>query len=502
MRAKKALINTVVMILYQLVAAICGLILPRVLLTYFGSNVNGIVSSVSQFLEFISILRLGVAGATRVALYRSLADGDDEKTSGIVLATQKYMNKVAIALIFYIAVLSIAFPFIIDTSMTRPQVAAIVAIVGIGTFANYFFGITYQTLLDADQKEYVYYAFNIVTTILNTFIGVILCDAGFSVFVVKLGSSILYFLNPLILSIYVKKKYRLNKNAEPDMSALKNRGPVMAQSIANIVHENTDVVVLTLFSTMETVSIYTVYYKVVALLNKVMSVFTNSLEAAFGNMFAKNEYESIDRNLCGFEFFVSAFVSVIFSCSLVLILPFISLYTAGVDDAEYYQPLFAVLALLAQAMQCYRQPYKTVVQAAGKYKETQNGAIAEAALNITISILSVFKFGLIGVTIGTLVATTFRTMQYVKYVSNDFLGRSMFKSFGRMIWGFANAVVAILTFEMLPFGFHYTSWVEWIVAAFVMVGISVVITGLSTMIFYRKDFYYFVHLFIKSKHKA
>ena len=67
MRTKKALYNILAQIAYELVATVCGLILPRLIITAFGSGYNGMVSSITQFLEYISILTLGISGSTRVA---------------------------------------------------------------------------------------------------------------------------------------------------------------------------------------------------------------------------------------------------------------------------------------------------------------------------------------------------------------------------------------------------------------------------------------------------
>jgi len=93
MRSKKALKNLSVSMLYQIISIICGLITPRLILGAYGSTYNGVVNSAKQFLSMVTILNLGIAGATRVALYKTLADKDNLATSRIVKATQIYMRK-------------------------------------------------------------------------------------------------------------------------------------------------------------------------------------------------------------------------------------------------------------------------------------------------------------------------------------------------------------------------------------------------------------------------
>lgn len=107
-------------------------------------------------LNIVSILRLGVAGATRVSLYKTLAVNDKIATSKFIKTTELYLRKVSVFIIFYVFVLSISFPLFVETNFEPEAISLLVIAVGIQTFSQYFFGMTYQTLLDADQRQYVY----------------------------------------------------------------------------------------------------------------------------------------------------------------------------------------------------------------------------------------------------------------------------------------------------------------------------------------------------------
>ena len=71
MRTKKAFYNIITSLLSQIVSIICGLIAPRLILATFGSTYNGVINSATQFLSFISVLNIGISGATRVARYKT-----------------------------------------------------------------------------------------------------------------------------------------------------------------------------------------------------------------------------------------------------------------------------------------------------------------------------------------------------------------------------------------------------------------------------------------------
>ncbi len=490
-RAQKSLMNIGVMSVYEVVVMVCGLITPRLILAAYGSSYNGIISSITQFLSLITILRAGVAGASRVALYKSLADHDILATSRILKATEGYLRKVALVFLGYLGVLAAVFWFISgtnrETDISYLETAALVVIIGLGTFAQYFFGLTYQTLLTADQKNYIYFIQQIIVTILNTIIAVVMINLGSPIWAMKLVSAAVFVASPIMLNLYVTHRYKLVKKCEPDPSALKQKKDVLGLAISNIIHENTDIAILTLFTDVKIVSVYAVYNLVINGLKKVLSVFTTGLEAAFGNMWAKNENDAIKRNLGIFELMIFSFVSIVFSCTIVLILPFVAIYTRKVTDVEYIRPEYAFIAVAAQAFFCVRMPYMTLVQAAGKYKETRNGAFLEAGINLVLSLVLVNFFGLVGVAVGTLAADVFRTVQYAKYCCDHLVDLKYHQVLLRIVWMSGNIGVSILFYLLLSPFITITGWGTWVLMACCMFAFSSAVTFFTAFLFYRRD---------------
>ena len=409
MRTKKAVINATTSILYQLTMIICGLITPRLILNAFGSTYNGVIHSATQFLGMISILTLGLAGATRVALYRPLAEGNEIEISKIMLSTKAYLHKVGYAVLLFSIGLMFFYPLFSHNDLNHIECALIIGIISIGTFANYFFGVANQTLLMADQSSYVSDITSTIATILNAIITVILIRFGCTIFIVKLGSSIIYFLSPFVLNLYIKKKYSLRTDVERDDSVLNKRKAVMFHSIANIVHQNTDMFLLTVFTDAKIISVYSVYYLVVGKIRTLLNSLTSGMEAALGNMWAKEERNSLNTAFGGIEFLCYSFSIIVFSCVAVLLVRFVQLYTIRVTDINYIRPSFAVLITLAEILYCIRQPYLCLVQAAGFYNETKIGAIVEAAVNVIVSLILVNVFVLNVVVFGIMAANCFRS---------------------------------------------------------------------------------------------
>lgn len=487
MRAKKAMYNTMASLIYQFVTIICGLITPRLILQAFGSTYNGIISSVTQFLSMISILTLGIAGATRVELYKTLAQEDVLGTSRIIKATKHYMRKVAVAIIFYSGVLMLVYPIISHSNLSHIEIMSLIAILSLGTFTQYFFGTAYQTLLMADQREYVSSLLQAVSTILNTIFTAVLVVAGCSIFVVKLASTTAFALTPIILNFYVHKQYGLTNDCIADTTAIKNRGAVAFHSIANIIHSNVDLFILTLFTDAKIISVYTVYYLVIGKIKSLLQSLTNGLEAAFGNMWAKNEINSVRQNFRAYELAIFSFVSVVFTCIGVLIVPFVTEYTRGITDVNYVRYSFAMVITIAESIYCIRHPYLTLVQATGSYKETKNAALLEAIANVVVSIVLVNIIGMNGVILGTLVANGIRTAHYVWFVSKHILHRDILEVFRRLMWLIFTCTIIVLL-SLTTIGFvNSIGWIGWIIKALATFGISCLISVITNWIFYKDD---------------
>ena len=83
MRKILLLKNTFASLLSQITALVCGFILPRLFLEYYGSSVNGLINSITQFLGVISFLELGVGAVVQSSLYKPLAAQDNNQISRI-----------------------------------------------------------------------------------------------------------------------------------------------------------------------------------------------------------------------------------------------------------------------------------------------------------------------------------------------------------------------------------------------------------------------------------
>lgn len=486
MRTKKALLNTMAGLIHEAVSVICGMILPRLILRAFGSDYNGITSSISQFLSCVVLMRAGIGGVTRAALYKPLAEGDNLSYSRILRATEIFMRKVALIFAGSLLVFAVLYPLLVNDEFDWLFSFSLVLILGINSFMQSFFGFTYKMILNADQRQVVTSFIQIVTTILNTIVACILINLGCGIHMVKLGSAVVFALNPLFINYYAHKKYNIIRNVEPDNRAIEQRWNAFAHQAANFVHSNTDIMLLTVLTNLKTVSIYNVHYLVVGGIQRLVRNTLSGVEAAFGDMMAKGQKDLMEKNFRLLELVSFSICSFLYTVAGIMLVEFIMLYTKGVTDANYRQPLFAVLATVGAFLGSARDPYQHVVEAAGHYRQTRNGAFFEAGMNLTISIIAVFHFGLVGVVFGTVAATVFRTLQYALYLSRNIIPRKNTNFYLHIAVSIGVAVCAAVLHSLYP-PIPMKNYLYWAFDAAIVSVITGVLVLATDLMFFRND---------------
>ncbi len=487
-RTQKAKLNTVFSLLRQAVMLICGLIVPRLMLGAFGSEAYGATASISTFLAYITLLEGGIGAVTRAELYKALASKSHEKISAIVYETRRFFKKIAYVFIIYVLLLAFFFKEISGNSTFDFWFTfSLVIIISLSTFAEYFFGISYSLLLQADQLDFIQSVSRIVVTILNTIAVVILVNLGCNLLIVKLVSSIVFVLRPIFLSTYVKRRYELvpvNNTGEP---VLKQKWTAVGQHIAWALHNNTDIAVLTIFKSLSLVSVYSVYNMVISKIQDLTSAFSNGMEAVFGNMLANKEMEKLQKTFGYYETIISLVSVTLFSITASLIVPFVKLYTSNVHDTEYIYPAFALTLTISSLLYCMRTPYGHMVIAAGHFKQTRIAAYGEAVVNISLSIILVIKLGLLGVAIGTVAATAFRFIYYVLYLSRNVLYRPVLLFIKRLIVNAGVFLAVYIPSYIVLNKIEISSYYQWVVAGFIVSIVAGIVTLIANFIFYKND---------------
>ena len=482
-RKQKLLLNTISSLFLEFVTVVAGFILPRLILGAYGSNVNGLVNSITQFLGVITLLDLGVGAVVKSSLYKPLAENNKELISKIYVSASKFFKRLATIVLCYVVVLLIIYPSVINKDFDYWSTATLIGAICISSFAQYYFGIVNSLVLSAHQKGYIQYVIQTITVILNTGACAVLINIGASVQMVKLTTSLIFLIRPLCFSFYVRQHYDIDRKITYDEEPIKQKWNGMAQHFASYVLSGTDNIVLTIFSTLANVSIYSVYNIVIIGVKNALLSMTNGFQSLIGDMLAKKETEKLNSFFGYVEWILHTGTTLVFGCTGVLLVSFVRVYTNGIDDADYIQPLFAVLITIANAGHCLRLPYNLLILAAGHYKQTQSNYIIAMILNIVISIATVKICGLIGVAIGTLVAMAYQTVWMAWYDSKNIINWPLKNFIKQCVVDVITVIIASLATFKIPL--LSVSYHAWIVQAMEVFAVWCVIVVIINSIFYK-----------------
>ena len=488
-RKIKFVYNTSSSIILQFMNIICGFILPRAILNYFGSDTNGVVASITQYLAFINFMDMGVGAVTQSAYYKPLAQNDTTEVLAIYNESSRFFKRIGVVLITYIVFLCVILPRVLISSYSAEYIIFLVLILSFNQFNQFFFAIPDQLLLSASQNGYIINITQAILITINTIVSILFIKLGNSIHMVKFASALVFFVNPIILHIITLRKFGIKKIKKDRTIHISQKKNGFAQHCATVIMNNTDIMVLSVLTPVSTVSIYTVYALVTNGIKQFISAISNGFFSLLGDLYAREESENLDDVFNLFQWGISTISVFFFSVTTLLIVPFVQLYTYDINDADYFQPAFAYILVLSQFIFCLRIPCNTMICSAGHYKQTQLSAIIEVALNMTFSIMLVFKFGLIGVAIGTFIAITYRTISFYKYLHDNILYIKYRCIIKQMFINLVELLLIILIGTMLMKSvILITGTISFIMVGFLLVIIALGVIVIMNYIFYKKVF--------------
>ena len=485
---RKIYLNMIANLLLQAVTIINGFILPRLFISTFGSEVNGLVSSLSQFLNYVTLLEGGVSGVIMASLYKPLYEDDKHKISAVIAAANQFFKRISNIFLVYTFLLAIIYPIIVKSAFSFVYIFSLTIILGTNLFIQYNFSLSLKLLLNADNKIYITSILQVITIILNTigvYVGILVFP---DIHIIKIVTAVIYLIQPIGYKYYVNKYYGLEKDVEPDKNAISQRWNGFGINFAYFIHSNTDMVLISTFINLKSVSVYTVHMLVVNGMKAIEGAISGALTPTIGRIIAKGDKKELQDVFEVFEFFLIFLVFFFFTVAGIVIVPFVMLYTNGVNDANYYQPVFAVVMIVAELIYCMRDPYDIVCFQAGHFKQLEKCAMTEAILNIVISLLLIHSMGIIGVGIGTLIAMSYRTIYQVFYIKNNILFRSP-KYFFKYLTVFG--ITAVSTYWILStiLDLSNYSFIGWFVNLVITALFTFLIYILVSFLFFRKNLF-------------
>lgn len=441
---RKITYNLIVGVLGQVAAVVLGMIVPKLVLTNYGSEVNGLLSSVTNIYAYIAIVESGIAAASCQALYDPIAGNARGRINAVLAATHRYYQKTG--LIYFGLVLAFAaiYPLSIRTEIPYTSIVLIILFNGIGNVVNYFFHGKYLILLKADGKNYIRTGMEMVTNALKQVMKIVFIGLGYDVVSVQLAAMLVSFLQMAYITGYIRKHYSwIDLKAEPDLGAISQSKHVVVHELNYFLTSNVDTLLLTYFTDLKTVSVYALYNMLYGMIYRVLKTVRDAVEYKIANLFFgdRKRFDSIFR---AFEVYYITFAFSLFSIANYFILPFIAVYTRDVYDVSYVEPslpiLFAMIGLLAAG----RYPSSAMIHISGHFRQTQKGATIDTMINLIVSVILVQRYGIVGTLLGTIAALLYHAIYLVQYVDRNILEKSSLDTY--RCWAINSALFLFITY--------------------------------------------------------
>lgn len=407
-RTTKSIKNARVALVFYFINLVLQFFSRKVFLNYLGAEVLGLNTTAQNLIGFLNLAELGIGGAIAFTLYKPIFERDKQAINEIVSVQGWLYRRVAYIVIAGACVLMCFFPLIFkkaEVPMWYTYGSFIVLLVStlLGYFVNYR-----QIVLAADQKEYK----------------ITLNVQGFKIIKVLLQIVAIYYLNngyvywmllELLLSgiaafaldRLLKREYPWLQTAIGNGKKLSRKYPqiitktkqVFFHKMAGFVLLQTSPLIIYAYASLTLVAVYGNYMLIVTGVTLLMDALLRGINAGVGNLVAEGDKLRIKRvfwELTSFRLWMASFI-----CFGVYKLghAFITLWVGNGFVLE--QPAFVVL--LAITFISLSRTNDTFLAAYGLFQDVWAPA-AEAFLNLGLSVLLGYYYGLPGILSGVLIS--------------------------------------------------------------------------------------------------
>lgn len=398
---KEKFINNLLMnFLITFIVGILGFIVNKYFVKYLGAEMLGLMKLFTQLIAYLNLAELGLTGASTYALYKPLLEKNIIKIN-VIMSTIDFFYKRISCLIFIGGIFfMVGLPYFIDINLFNKKIYIYWILYVFNTAIGYLFA-KYTILFTANQ-EYGY-----IRKIQGFGKGV--CQIIQIVIIIKYRSFFLFILIMILENIYniyffnkhLKRKYfYIEKVKDRDGEIIKSMKNLFIHKISSLIVFNTDYILLSKFTNLYIVGIYSSYLMVNQIIITILGTLTSVLTPKIGFFIAKNDKNKIYRCWKELNYIYIYMITVVIFCTYKLIIPFVILWLGK----EFILPILTIKLILLNLFINLSSTITYVFKVSCGFFEDIYTPILESFINLFISLILVQKFGLNGVIIGTLVS--------------------------------------------------------------------------------------------------
>lgn len=388
-RGKSVIKNTLWEMGYYLVVIIFGFLAPRYIILIYGSEVNGLSSTITQILNIILILQAGATTAAIYSLYKPIADNNLVEVCKNVAYAESFFKKISYTFFALMTIVAILAPFLINTKLSKLSVCIAFVIMGLKSFVDLYFTAKFRIVFTAYQEKfYISIATLIEQIIYYTLVFVTIFTQGHF-----LMMYVWFLLGCIVKVIYLEVIYKkrhphiVTKKYKNENGKIGDRNYALANEVSHSIVNSSITIILSFMYSLEETSVYSVYALVSQALNLVATAIYSSFVPSFGNLMTEENRKSASRVFSIFQYIYIMLNTFLMMGMLFLVVPFVEIYTSGASDISYINYTLATMLALNGILSAYRIPYNVVVSSCGFFRETWLQPVISAVICIIISVI-------------------------------------------------------------------------------------------------------------------
>ncbi len=407
-RVRKSLLNARVNLIFYFLTLALSFFSRKIFLDTLGADFVGLTGTLQNLLGFLNLAELGIGSAIGYVLYKPLFDHDETKINEIISVFGYLYHWIGKIILIAGCILACFLPLIFpntefDLGLIFFAYFSFLASSLIGYFANYK-----QTLLGADQKNYVVTAYFQTATIIKTIIQMALAYYTGNYYlwvIVELSFGIIY---SFILNWKINQVYPwLRSEVSQGRILFKKYPEVMKYTKQLFVHKFTTFIqfqttpfLIYAFFSLQTVAFYGNYTIITDKLSVFIGNLLGSTGAGVGNLIAEGDRNKIMKvfwELLAIRFW---FASIFIFALYFLLEPFIILWLGK----QYILDKSILIILLCNVfiMQT-RGVTDQFLYGYGLFRDVW-APIAEAVIYLVVALIAGSCLGLKGVLLGGIIS--------------------------------------------------------------------------------------------------
>lgn len=459
-------LNAISTVSFTLLNGLLGAFAIRLIILKYGSDFNGLNSTATQIVNMLLVLEGGFTVASNVALFEPLVKNDLGTVNGILAATRKRFRIIGMVFLLIGCLVAFLYPLFINSELPYTLVMSVIIMAVFPNGFNLCFASTFRVLLQAQKKDYILKCVSMLTIIAGHLLNIaILLFWDCPNWVIRFVTMVFATISGVAIIYYTQKHNKfINLSAQPLMDKIKGTNDVVIQKVTGVIYGTAPVVFLSASNTGGTMltSVYSVYAYFFSIIYSLLYSFIVAPSFSFGQLLTTKIRDEIWRIFYEYEYVIFSMIFVLFSTGALTVLPFVKLYTKGIDDIIYYDPLMATLTFLISLVGLLHIPSGTLMNMAGEFKASKKIQISACFILLILLPLSAKMLGVYGILFSVLATAIILAFLEIGFIHLYFFEKkivyfvkllSIFSMIGLVTFFFENTFFPVIEsyFELFLF---------------------------------------------------